>query len=148
MMRKQTLLTVLLVGLVATLALPAFAADKGTDEKTSLILQLYEVNPPSALINNSIEAVARQRYPEGPDREGFIDRMKLAVDYDKMESFSTGLMREMFTLDELKAMVDYYTSSVGMSAQDKIGQYRQKMAPELQKMLDKALLDSATTPVQ
>ena len=124
----------------------AVAADKGGDEKTSLILQLYEVNPPSTLINNSIEAVARQRAPEGPEREAFIDRMKLAVDYDKMESLSTALMQEMFTLEELKAMVAYYTSPVGISAQEKIGEYRKKMAPELQKMLDKALLDATTAP--
>lgn len=128
--------------------LSALAADgktaAGVDEKTALILQLYEVNPPADLINASIESIARQRYPEGADRQVFMDRMKLAVDYDRMESFSTNLMREMFTLEELKAMVAYYTSPVGISAQEKIGGYRQKMAPELRKMLDKALLDGVT----
>lgn len=127
----------------ATVAAP----DKDAQKKRDLVLKFYEVNPPRDLIDASIAAIAASRYgPNDPDREEFISRMQLAVDYDKMEKISTEEMVKIFTLPELQAMVDYYTSDLGMAAQAKLGTYRQNVAPELKKMLDAAILDYVATP--
>lgn len=150
-MKQFAFIFVLLLALTALSVGNAVARDRGdkgeTAQKRALILHLYEVVPPRRLVDASIEAVATARYgPEGPERDEFISRLQLAVDYDALEAGATDDMAQRFTLPELKAMVDYYTSPVGQAAEEKMRAHRAAMGPRLKSMLDKAVMDYVTTP--
>ncbi len=116
-------------------------------DKRALILQLFEVRPPRAMVDAAIEAVAAGRYADAdPAKAEFIARLQLAVDYDAIEAAMTREMTELYSGPELQAMVAYYTSELGQTAEAKAPRLREKIAPVLRKMLDQGLLDTMTTP--
>lgn len=132
-----------------TLATDVVAAPDAGDlaAKKALILRLYEVQPPRKMIDAAIEAVASGRYGvDTPAREEFVSRLQVVVDYDVIEQKSTDFMVEIFTVPELQAMVDYYSSETGQSIQEKMEDYKTKMVPELRKMMDAAVIETITRP--
>lgn len=130
----------------------SFAADdaaKKSDvdtQKRALILEFFESKPPRALVDASIEAIASGRYAENdPARDEFISRMQVAVDYDKIEALTLQTMMDLYTVPELQAMIAYYGSAAGQSAEIKAKDLREKIAPELKAMLDHGILDVVTS---
>lgn len=140
--------TVLMMVAFLSLSNPAQAQKQDeTAQKRALILQFFEAKPPRALVDASIEGVAGARYKKNdPAREEFVSRMQLAVDYDRIEEIATNAMMNIYSVAELQAMVDYYTSDVGRLAETKAADFRAKIAPELKKMLDQGMLNVVTTP--
>lgn len=141
------------VGASAVLALgPGFAAGNTApkttidDQKRALILEFFESKPPRALVDASIEAIATGRYgSDDPARDEFISRMQVAVDYDRIEALALQIMADLYTVPELQAMITYYGSAAGQSAESKAKDLRAKIAPELKAMLDHGVLDVVTS---
>jgi hypothetical protein len=129
---------------------PLWAAEGGAMDlaaKKSAILRLFEAQPPRTLVDASIMAVADNRYGQNdPARDEFVSRLQLAVDYDAIEAATLAAMTELYSLQELNHMADYYTSELGRSAEAKTQALREKIAPKLQIMLDQALMDVITSP--
>lgn len=127
----------------------SIALDKQAEaeQKRALILQFFEAKPPRALVDASIDAIASSRYaPDDPARDEFVSRMQVAVDYDTIEQKTLTAMMDVFTLPELKAMADYYTSDAGRAAEAKAKDLREKIAPDLKEMLDRGVMDVVTSP--
>lgn len=100
----------------------------------------HDVRPIRAVIDGQIDRYARQ-LPEA-EREDFLRYVQLRINYDKIEELSIQAMAETYTSAELKAMVDYYGSPAGKSAEAKSPGYTSKMAPVITQALDSALLDT------
>lgn len=121
--------------------------DSEKTEKRAQILRLFEVQPPSQAVDAAIQSIANIRFSAtDPARDEFVSRMQLSVDYDKIESASITSMMDLYTLPELTAMADYYTSDLGRSAEGKGPAFRAKIAPILKEMLDKGVLSVITSP--
>ncbi len=131
-------------------AVPAWASNDemaAAAQKKSEILRLFEVQPPRLAVDTAILAVADSRYrPGDPARDEFVSRMQLSVDYDAIERAAIEAMMTIYTLPELSAMADYYTSELGQEAEGKKTIFREKMAPLLKEMLDKGDLNVITSP--
>ena len=145
-------LTVCVLVMWTVVGAAARAADKGAlspeaDQKKAQILRLFEARPPSAAVDAAIQSVADSRYAAGdPVRNEFVSRMQLAVDYDVIEAEAIQAMMGIYTLPELTAMADYYTSPLGRAAEGKGPALRAKIAPKLKEMLDKGVLNVITSP--
>ncbi len=130
------------VGAAAAERLSAEAA-----QKKAKILEIFEVQPPRLAVDAAILSVADSRYAAGdPARDEFISRMQIAVDYDVIEAAAMAAMIEIYTLPELTAMAEYYTSDLGRSAEAKGPGFRAKISPKLKEMLDKGVLSVITSP--
>jgi hypothetical protein len=70
--------------------------------------------------------------------------MRKAMDYKLLEEESIKAMAEIFTVEELKAMIAFYGSEEGRSISVKTGEYEMALRPVMTKMMDKAMLDLRT----
>lgn len=142
----------LLSVIIVAFSAPGWAAeidDAGTEaaQKKAQILRLFEAQPPSQAVDAAIQSVADSRYKAGdPARDEFISRLQLAVDYDAIEAEAMNVMVGLYSLPELTAMADYYTSDMGRSAEGKGAAFRAKIAPLLKEMLDKGVMSVITSP--
>jgi hypothetical protein len=145
-------------GLVlALLQAPAFAADsaapaaavvKADDraERVKYATDFADIKPIREAIDRDIEAVAIGLTED--EKEDFMRFIQLRVNYEKMEETSIQLMADMFTAAELKAMVDYYGSPEGRSAEDKARDYTAKIGPMVSSAIDGALMDAKLGPAR
>lgn len=129
---------------VLLISFPAAAQVVGEDaaERLALSKEYHKLRPVKPQVDQAIEVVAKQ-LPE-VDRKVFTARIKQALNYKAIETFSVEAMAEIFTVDEFKAMISYYSKPEAQSAAEKLPQYQQKMGPEIIKMLDRQLMEMRT----
>jgi hypothetical protein len=108
------------------------------ERRLQLAERMHEIWSTRERINRALERMA-QRYPES-ERDSFINAMQLAIDYGRIEEKSIDAMTRTFTVAELEAMVDYYGSEAGQSAENKRSIYQDRIQPVIQTMIDKALM--------
>lgn len=127
-------------------SLPALAQENkallDAQTRTQLARDFHEVRPLNEQINRAIDKAAR-RVPKG-QRAAFINQVKRLMDYKAITQHSINAMAEVFTADELQAMIDYYSSSEGRSIREKMPEYRDRLGPEITEMMDKALMELRT----
>lgn len=129
----------------ALLAVPAAAQgqDMGSPEKRlELAQKMHEFRPAREQVDSAIETVS-QRLPEA-ERAAFRTSMQSVLNYKAIEKISIDAMAETFTEAELEAMVEYYSKPEARSVTDKYPQYQQKVAPEIVKMIDRAMMRART----
>ena len=66
-------------------------------------------------------------------REGFIVQMRIVVRADILEAATRASLIRHFTVDELNAMTEFYSSPHGASAMRKFGAYMADVMPAVQK---------------
>lgn len=76
------------------------------------------------------------------DQEDFKVYMEQSIDFDALEKQSIEIAADVYTADELKAMVDYYSSNAGRSAEAKGEDYGKRFGDVLQKKVDAAIMAS------
>ena len=80
-------------------------------------------------------ALAAERYlnavPEAL-REGFVNQMRMVVRADLLEEATRASLIRHFTVDELNAMAEFYSSPHGASAMRKFGAYMADVMPAVQ----------------
>ena len=108
------------------------------EKRLRLAERMHEIWSMRERINAALKSMA-QRYPE-EERDSFMNAMQLAMDYSRIEEASIDAMVNTFTTAELQAMVDYYGSKSGQSAEDKRSIYQDRIQPVIQKMIDKAMM--------
>ena len=108
------------------------------ERRLRLAERMHEIWSTRERINDALKSMA-QRYPES-ERDSFMNAMQLAIDYGKVEEASIDAMVKTYTAQELQAMVDYYGSKAGQSAEAKRSIYQDRIQPVIQKMIDKALM--------
>lgn len=118
-------------------------ADNSTyDERLALAREMHDIRPARLQVEQAIENAAAKLPPL--DRETFKREMLGGFDFERLEELSIKAMAEVFTVEELSAMVAYYSSPEARAITGKMPIYEEMMQPEIMKMLDKALIKLRT----
>ena len=122
---------------------PVYAQDVKGDEpsKTNLELaqKMHEIWPIRTRMESALDVVA-QNFP--PERQSeILATLRKSIQYDELEEESIKAMAEIFTPEELQAMIDFYGSENGRSISVKTGDYEAAIRPVLSRMMDKAMMD-------
>ena len=113
-----------------------------TKERLALAEQMHDIWPIRTRVESALSSVA-ESFPE-ERRPEIKALMRRSIKYDQLEEESIKAMARIFTEDELKAMIGFYSSDAGRAVSEKTGMYEQAIAPVLTQMLDKAVLDLRT----
>ena len=128
---------------VAAKAVTEAGPDEDIDaRKMQLSRDIHRVRPIRPQIDRAIERLSQAAAPA--DRAPLQAAMKRIMNYGAMQYFSTKAMAETFTVDELEVMLAYYTKPEAASAADKMQIYQDKIAPEIVKMMDAAVMELRT----
>lgn len=109
-------------------------------ERLALSHKMHEIWPIRPKIENALDVVSEQIQPD--KRLEFKSGMRRAISFEALEEQSIEAMADIFTVEELRAMIDFYGSKEGRSVSHKTTDYEQALLPLMTKMIDKALLDS------
>ena len=118
--------------------LPMVAEDPTYDERIELATKMHELRPVRAQVDGAIEQYALTR-PES-ERISFKSAMRNVFNIKALEKISIDAYAETFTVEELRAMVEYYSKPEARSASDKINAYAEIVYPEIIRMLDRAAI--------
>lgn len=126
------------------LSFPVHAQVVGEDAEKRLQLskELHEIKPIKPRIDRSIDNIASQLREE--DQRSFAANVKRILNYNAIKNASINAMAEIYTLQELEAMVEYYAKPEAKSAAEKQDDYQNRVGPEITKMMDKALMEMRT----
>lgn len=113
------------------------------DIRMELSKEYHQLRPVKPVIDSTIEKYAQISLPS-EQQKGFVASIKRMVNYGAIQHFSIKTAADIFTAQELQAMIDYYSSPAARSAEAKMDQYQDKIAPEIIKMLDSALMEMRT----
>lgn len=130
------------------LTIPAHAQDKDPigddghayDERYALAQKMTEIWPIRPRVESALTIVA-ENFPE-QERLAFKAQMRKNIQYDLLEEESTKAMALTFTKEELEKMIEFYGSPAGRSIAAKVEDYQMALQPAMNKMMDKAILDT------
>ncbi len=91
--------------------------------------------------NAMINLIARE-VPEA-QRESFRRYMTTVIDLDEVDRISISAAVDVFTVEELEAMLEYYSKDVVKAAEKKRARYNQLIAPQIKTMIDKGMIEAA-----
>ena len=109
------------------------------EKRLELAREMHEIWPIRPKIEAVLENVAQQVAPQ--NRLKLKAALRKAIKFPALEQASIDSMVNIFTTEELKAMVDFYGSKEGRSVSFKTEDYEKSLRPILTEMMDKALLD-------
>ncbi|OFW87450.1 MAG: hypothetical protein A3J37_05670 [Alphaproteobacteria bacterium RIFCSPHIGHO2_12_FULL_45_9] len=138
-MKKISLLFSLL--LLSMMSFHVMAADPATDDKAERIRlskDLHDIRNIRERINATILDAANAIPPA--DREDFQRYVQLKVNYDALEEKSIQYAAEVYTVPELKAMIAYFGSPNGQSAEAKGATFSGKIGKDITAEIDAAIL--------
>lgn len=107
-------------------------------ERLALAKDLHDIRHIRDAIHADIENYAQQ-IPQG-DRENFMRYVALKINFDALEQLSIAYTAEIYTATEMRAMIAYYGSPDGQSAEAKGALYGPKIAKDVQKEIDAAVM--------
>ena len=134
-------LSVLLAVAVLSLSVAAVNAATPVDDKAErvrLSKDLHDIRQIRERINATILEAANAIPPE--DREDFQKYVQLKVDYDALEAKSIEYAAEIYTVPELKAMIAYFGSADGKSAEAKGEIFADHISKDIQTQIDAAIM--------
>jgi hypothetical protein len=141
---KRSALLLLFALCAAVFSTVAFAqnGETITPERMALARELQKFRPAKLQTEAAIDRFLRAAPPSQQD----ILRTKLnaVINYKALDIASVDAYAEIYTEEELRAMIAYYGSAAGKSASEKSGQYAARIYPQIIQMLDKALMDMKT----
>jgi hypothetical protein len=107
------------------------------ENRTVLAKRYLTIVPPGELMHGAAD-IAVKSFPE-PDRKIFLDIMYSKALEESIYRFQLEKMVNKFTINELQALVTYYGSPAGKSAQEKLGSLSMEVMTQLQHEVKKAL---------
>lgn len=110
------------------------------ENRLELSRQMHEIWPVRPKIETVLDRIAEQIEPQ--NRMRFKSAMRKAIKFQALEEASIDAMADIFTTDELTAMIAFYGSKEGRSVSFKTDDYERALQPVMTKMIDKALLDT------
>lgn len=108
-------------------------------KRIELAQKMHDIWPTREKVENAILYVSRNVPPA--ERQNFVKAMEFSIDYAAIEGESIKTMAETFSLEELTAMLDYYGSESGQSAESKRDDYIEKLRPRIETYVDKAFTE-------
>lgn len=134
-MKKCVILFVMLFFVAPLQAKDSKIAD--TPENRSTEADRYlAASPPRDMLVDLVEKMSAQFPPE--KQRAFHDLMIKNMDIDKFTLIIRDSMVKHFTAEELAALADFYSSSVGKSAMAKFGNYMADAMPQVQGLMIEA----------
>ena len=126
------------------LSFPAMAqeSDDTYEQRAELAKKMHELLPTRDQVYTAIDQFA-QAQPE-QQREALRAAMRNAFNVKALEKISINAYTETYTLEELQAMVEYYSKPVARSAAAKTEDYSAIVYPEIIRMLDRAAMKART----
>jgi len=118
----------------------AVAQDVNVEARRALSAQLHEVWGVRDDVKRLVETIS-SRIPE-EQRAPFREYMSKVLDLEKIKAISVQSAVDVFTEDELRAMVAYYTSDAGQSAEKKRERYNEKITPLIQQMMQEGMAEA------
>lgn len=116
-------------------------AAEALEQRQKLATELHGVWKLQEKVAEFITQISASAPPS--QRQQLETYLRQALDPVKIENISITSAAETFTIEEMQAMLSYYTSPEGISAESKREAYEAKVFPEIQKLMDKAIADSA-----
>lgn len=113
--------------------------EENYEERLELSRKMHEVWPVRPRVESALEVLSEQIEPA--NRTKFKAGMRRAIKFEALEEASIDAMADIFTVEELQAMIDFYGSKEGRSVSHKTDDYERAIQPVLTRMLDKSLLD-------
>ncbi len=107
-------------------------------ERMRLSRELHDVRRIRDRIDDTIEAISKTMPDK--DREDFMTYMSATMNFDRLEELSITYAAETYTASELQAMIAYFGSADGQSAEAKGGDYAAKISKDIEKEIDAAML--------
>jgi hypothetical protein len=120
------------------LAIPAHAQDSDVNARLELARRMHDIRPTETQVNAAIDQAAAQQPEES--REAFRTAMRKVLNYKAIEQTSIDAMAKVYTTEELKAMVEYYSKPEARSAGEKEQEYAKIVYPEIIRLLDQAVM--------
>ncbi len=134
----------LVIGL-CMLTSPLFAEEQrtgGGDEdmaaRVELAQEMHDIWPTRDRVQKAIKIATQSVPPE--EQAAFEEVLSFTMDYAAIEAKSIEAMARTFSLEELQAMVAYYGSDIGRSAEGKRDDYIKVLTPEISGYVDKAIM--------
>lgn len=116
---------------------PLFADPADTPENRRVEANRYlQATPPKQMFADMAEKMSMNMPPA--ERQKFKETLTSALDVDALTKAMTDAMVKHFTVQELKALADFYGSPVGKSAMGKFGAYMAEVMPTIQAEMIKA----------
>lgn len=128
--------------LFVSLPVQAQVSVETAERRLELSKQLHEIKPIKPRIDHSIDNIANQM--KNTDQRAFAATVKRILNYNSIKTASINAMAEIYTVEELEAMIEYYSKPEAKSAAEKQDEYQQRVSPEITKMMDKALMEMRT----
>lgn len=138
MKKFSLLLTVLVMSFSVAAVYAASPAADDKAERVRLSKDLHDIRNIRERINGIIAGAADTIPPE--DREDFQRYVQLKVDYDALEAKSIAYAADVYTVPEFKAMIAYFGSADGQSAEAKGAVFADKISKDIIAQVDAAIL--------
>ena len=133
--------TLLMTGLsVAVLSMPAMAQEESSADlakKIDLAKQYSQVVPVQDEVNTAIENLVLQ-VPKD-DRVLFKSILERTIKVPQLQKTSEMALADIFSEQELQALVTFYSSPEGMAVREKMPEYQQRLKPVLEQMIRESL---------
>lgn len=107
-------------------------------KRLELAQKMHEIRPTRDQVDSAIRRAAESVPPQ--DKEAFIAAMSSVLNYKAIERISIDAMAEVYTIAELQAMVEYYSKPEARSATAKIRDWAAIVQPEINRIIDKAMM--------
>ena len=124
------------VAMMVMLSGTSWALDDTPENRARQADRYLAATPPREMIRDATEQISRSIPQE--QRQQFKDLMNTHLDIGVLEASMKRAMAKHFSADELKALADFYGSSVGRSAMKKFGVYMADVMPVIQNELMRA----------
>ena len=105
-------------------------ATDSKEARTQAAERYLAVVPISQLLDDTFREMSKS-LPKAI-REGFVAQMRIVVRADVLEAATRASLVRHFTVDELNAMAEFYSSPHGASAMRKFGAYMADVMPAVQ----------------
>lgn len=114
--------------------------DESYEERLKLAQKMHEIWPMRQKVESALDALANNI--KESERLKFKAGLRKAINYEALEETSIDAMADIYTIDELTKMIDFYGSKEGKSISYKNKDYEKALQPIMIKMMDKAFLDA------
>ena len=120
--------------------------EDGSQGRLALAQKMLNLQPVRDQVRSAIDQYI-QTYMAGNSpaaQEGFRSAMMAVLNYKTLERLSLDAYADIFTQEELAAMVEYYSKPEAISARAKLKDFNGRIYPEIIRMLDQALMRART----
>jgi len=134
-MNSRSLFQALILSLSCALLAPALAQSDEASKQAAAERYLRAV-PMSKMMEDSYAQMAKTLPAD--QRARFVAEMREVVKIDRMEQIAKAAMVKTFSLEEITALADFYSSPHGASAMAKFGTYMGEIMPALMQEMERS----------